>query len=302
MTAKKPEQDDQFLEVVEHLKDSKTSEKVTCGIIMPIATMAEYSEGHWRDVKAILEKAIRMAGFDPRIVSDSEDATVIQKSIVQNIYDDQIVVCDVSGKNPNVMFELGMRLAFDKPVVIVKDDKTGYSFDTGVIEHINYRRDLRHADTEGFMASLAGKIKATVAKSKDPKHKTFLSNFGHFEVAKIESTQIPADKVMQRILDEVSSLKAAIRVNSSVDILERVDDFEMCEIFYTLQYHILKNSKNLEVIVSKLIRRYPQIVHVQHDEERQIFYFYAHKNLSTDRKKYLISSIESETADETLPF
>jgi hypothetical protein len=33
-------------------------------------------------------------------------------------------LCDVSGKNANVMFELGLRLAFDNPTIIIKDDKT----------------------------------------------------------------------------------------------------------------------------------------------------------------------------------
>jgi len=32
------------------------------------------------------------------------------------------------------MFELGLRLAFDKPAIIVKDDNTSYSFDTAPIE------------------------------------------------------------------------------------------------------------------------------------------------------------------------
>jgi hypothetical protein len=63
---------------------------------------------------------------------------VTQKRIVQNIYDNEMVICDVSAKNPNVMFELGMRLAFDKPAIIIKDDKTNYSFDTAPIEHLEY--------------------------------------------------------------------------------------------------------------------------------------------------------------------
>jgi hypothetical protein len=54
----------------------------------------------------------------------------------------------VSGKNPNVMFELGIRLAFDKATIIIKDDKTDYSFDTSVIQHIPYPRDLRHNQIE----------------------------------------------------------------------------------------------------------------------------------------------------------
>ena len=58
---------------------------------------------------------------------------MIHKTIVQNLYLNPIVVCDVSGKNANVMFELGLRLAFDKPTIIIKDDKTDYSFDTSVV-------------------------------------------------------------------------------------------------------------------------------------------------------------------------
>src|SRR5690606_35815500 len=94
-----------------------------------------------------------------------------------------IVVCDVSGKNPNVMFELGMRLAFDKPTVIVKDDKTDYSFDTGIIEHVGYPRDLRFSKIVLFKDKLSEKVKATYQKSlSDPEHSTFLKSFGRFQV------------------------------------------------------------------------------------------------------------------------
>lgn len=126
------------------MNDKVSNEKLTCGIIMPIATMSsEYNDTHWQDIRNIINRAIEKAGFHPRIVSDAEDATIIHKSIIENIYSDPIIVCDVSGKNANVMFELGMRLAFNKPVVIIKDDITGYSFDTSNIEHIGYRKDLR---------------------------------------------------------------------------------------------------------------------------------------------------------------
>ncbi|WP_180044654.1 MULTISPECIES: hypothetical protein [unclassified Acinetobacter] len=110
---------------------------LACGIIMPIAAIgSEYPEQHWIDIRSIINRSIEKAGFTPRMVSESDDATIIHKSIIQNIYNDPIIVCDVSGKNANVMFELGMRLAFNKPVVIIKDDITGYSFDTANIRSL----------------------------------------------------------------------------------------------------------------------------------------------------------------------
>lgn len=185
------------------------TEKLTCGIIMPIAGMGpEYPAEHWSDVIKILHAAIERAGFIPRIVSDSEESTVIHGSIINNIYNDAIVVCDVSNKNANVMFELGMRLAFNKPVVIVKDDKTDYSFDTGNIQHEPYRRDLRHSTVEKFINDLSKKIKKTYEASLKPDYQSFLSYFGKFEVAKIENKSIGESEAIEKLLNKISSIDA----------------------------------------------------------------------------------------------
>ena len=81
-----------------------------------------------------------------------------EKEIIQNLYENPGLVCDVSGKNPNVMFELGLRLAFDKPTIIVKDNKTSYSFDTSAIEHLEYPRDLRFSKIVEFKKTLRGTV------------------------------------------------------------------------------------------------------------------------------------------------
>lgn len=75
-------------------------------------------------MKRVISEAITDAGLHPSLVSDASDVGIIQKRIIENLYFNPIVVCDVSGKNPNVMFELGLRLAFDKPTIIVKDNRT----------------------------------------------------------------------------------------------------------------------------------------------------------------------------------
>ena len=72
------------------------------------------------------------------------------------------------------MFELGMRLAFDKPTIIIIDDKTSYSFDTAIIEHLSYPRDLRYGKINEFKIKLKEKIIATIKKSEnDPNYTTF---------------------------------------------------------------------------------------------------------------------------------
>lgn len=181
------------------------SQPLVCGIVMPISTIDSCSEEHWRDVREILSESIEEAGFAAQLVSDADDAGIIQKRIIQNLYENPIVVCDVSGKNPNVMFELGMRLAFDKPTIIVKDDKTSYSFDTSPIEHLAYPRDLRFSKVVEFKEALAEKIKATHKRaSENDDYTTFLKHFGTFKIVDLQTEVVPKDRIL---LEEVRSLR-----------------------------------------------------------------------------------------------
>lgn len=174
---------------------------------MPISAIDSTTADHWTEVKNIIIEAlenIEEPKFITNLVSDADEVGVIQKRIIQNVYNSDIIVCDVSAKNPNVMFELGLRLAFDKPTVIIKDDKTDYSFDTGVIEHIGYPRDLRFAKIVDFKKKLAEKVQKTYAASlKEPKHSPFLGNFGEFHVASIPQTAVPADAFIVEMLSDI---------------------------------------------------------------------------------------------------
>lgn len=188
---------------------SEQEAKQVCGIVMPISAIDGCTESHWADVLEILTEAIEEAGFDANLVSNADDSGIIHKRIIQNLYDNPVVVCDVSGKNPNVMFELGLRLAFDKPTVIVKDEKTSYAFDTSAIEHLEYPRDLRFSRIVEFKQKLSEKIKATHQRATtDSNYTTFLKHFGEFKVAKLEKKEVSGQEY---ILDELRALRSAIR-------------------------------------------------------------------------------------------
>lgn len=196
---------------------------VKCGIVMPISAIDGCSVEHWNDVRNIIEdsvKSIENWKVDVRLVSDADEVGVIQKRIIHNLYFDDIVVCDVSGKNPNVMFELGMRLAFDKATIIIKDDHTNYSFDTGVIEHLSYPRDLRFNSITNFKLQLASKLEATLS-SAQAGGSIFLRNFGTFTPAdalqgEVKQTQFDAlFSLLGDVRQDVSILRRMISVPTS---------------------------------------------------------------------------------------
>ncbi|MDY3549004.1 RNA helicase [Riemerella anatipestifer] len=196
-------------------KIERPIEKKKCGIIMPISSHPDYPKDHWKEVLNILVEAVNETDFEPRLVSDDVAIGLIHERIVNNIYNDDIIVCDVSSKNPNVMFELGMRLAFDKPTIIIKDENTGYSFDTGVIEHINYPSSLRFNKIIEFKKELIKKINATYSKSQSKKNfSPFLKSFGKTIVpAKIHQTEIPESQYILSKLENITNEIQLLRMN-----------------------------------------------------------------------------------------
>lgn len=171
---------------------------------MPISDTPGYKTGHWEDVKNLLNEITEDLGFkETRIVSSGLVSTTIHKKIVNNLFNDDIIVCDVSSQNPNVMLELGMRIAFDKPVVIIIDDETKFCFDSGVIEHLVYPKDLRYSSIEGFKVQLKAKIKHTLeAYLTNPKISPILQSFGSFDVSNVNLPKMsPEDEFRTEISD-----------------------------------------------------------------------------------------------------
>ncbi|MBK5444166.1 hypothetical protein [Peribacillus sp. TH24] len=190
-------------------KSNLLEETKHCGLIMPIASMpGGYTIEHWLEVKGIIIEAVESVEghkFKTDIVSNSDgEIDVIHQRIIQNLYNADIVICDLSGRNPNVLFELGMRLTFDKPTILIKDDATEFMFDTGLIEHLQYPKDLRFSKVVAFKKELARRVKKTYERSiSDSNFSTFLGNFD-FKVPSLKQTELTEPN--QLILNEISTL------------------------------------------------------------------------------------------------
>lgn len=245
-----------------------TQETPLCGVVLPISAIEDCSEAHWTEVLSILTQAIEAAGFEANVVSNSDEVGVIHKRIIQNLYDNPVVVVDVSAKNPNVMFELGMRLAFDKPTIVVKDDQTLYSFDTSAIEHIEYPRDLRFSQIVEFKERLAEKIVATHRKSiEDANYSTFLKHFGQFKVAKIEETEVSGQEYL---LEEMRSLRKSVARLERTTMAPKNYGFSRRSKFYGMGEPLdicLKPYDEAGVErVFNMVQSHPRVIEVQLEE------------------------------------
>lgn len=116
----------------------------TCFVLMPISDAPGYESGHFgRVYEHLLKPAIIAAGYVPIRADDSVKTEYIVVGIIQKIVEAEMVLCDFSARNPNVMYELGIRHAFNKPVVLIKDARTEKVFDIQGLRYAEYDESLR---------------------------------------------------------------------------------------------------------------------------------------------------------------
>lgn len=139
-----------------------------CFVIMPFSDGEAYEKGHFRSVyEDIIVPAVNESGYIPHRADDVKQTNLIHLDILKRLIDAPICVCDLSSRNPNVLFELGIRQAFDKPVVLIQESETPKIFDISMLRIIEYSKDMKYRDVLTVQQSLSDAIKATLDVSPD---------------------------------------------------------------------------------------------------------------------------------------
>ena len=176
-----------------------------CFIIMPISDNDDYLPGHFSRVyEHLIKPACELAGFQPVRADDVATTNYIALDIIKNIIESDMALCDLSSRNPNVLYELGIRQAFNLPVTLMKDTKTSRIFDIQGFRDIEYDESLRIDTVETAIADLADLIKNTY-ENRTTEINSLISLLG-IEPAKISGkTKISADTEL--ILNSLSILE-----------------------------------------------------------------------------------------------
>ena len=140
----------------------KVNDKEKCFVIMPISDPDEYDQGHFQKIyDQIFIPAIKNAGYIPHRVDDDKSSHSIQSSIIKELIEAPMVLCDLSSRNPNVLYELGIRHAYNKPVVLVQENGTERVFDIGGINTIDYHPSRIYDEVLEDQIKIATAITAT---------------------------------------------------------------------------------------------------------------------------------------------
>lgn len=141
---------------------SGSASGLVCFVAMPFTEHTdERPIGFFEEVlTSLLTPAIAAAGFTVR-TAKRQGSDIIQSTIVTELLEADLVVADLTEHNPNVLFELGMRMNADKPVALIRAKGTGAIFDVDHMLRVeDYNPNLWPSTVSKDVASLTAHIKA----------------------------------------------------------------------------------------------------------------------------------------------
>lgn len=103
------------------------------------------------------------------------------------------------------MFELGMRVAFQKPVIVIVDDATDFSFDISPLRHIIYRRDREYKSIVAFKSQLVEALRNVDNLTG------YLSQFGDIHVSNIGDRTVSIEEMAKGLFVMVGQIGAIDR-------------------------------------------------------------------------------------------
>lgn len=187
----------------------------TCFIIMPITTpepyLEKYRDGveHFKHVlQCLFIPSVEKAGYEA-IAPIAKGSDLIHAEIINNLEQSDLVLCDMSCLNPNVFFEFGIRTSLNKPVCVVKDEHTKrVPFDTGILNHLEYRSTIETWEIEKEIEKLAEHIRTSHERSKG--ENSLWKYFGLKSEARAYESETGTDAKLDYLTMQMESLRQQV--------------------------------------------------------------------------------------------
>ncbi|MFW3426180.1 hypothetical protein ACN9KI_04820 [Aliarcobacter butzleri] len=223
------------------------NEKIECFVIMPISNQSGYEDNHFTLVyEDIIKPSITNNNMNPVRADETKNTNLIHLDILKKIIQTPIAICDMSSKNPNVFYELGMRQAFDMPTVLLIDEDTKVPFDISGLRYVTYKKDMSYRNVTKAIENLTSALKETFEKKDDKTEINSLIRLMELTTAKIETTNISKSEKIELMQElELREIKNSMKqiVDTQKSMMNQINHNSLNFEHYGKHFYT-KNRKN----------------------------------------------------------
>ena len=144
-------------------KKTKTMKK--CFVIAPIGEEgSEVRERSDKVLEHIIKPTVEECGYESLRADEISEPGIITSQIIQHLIDDDLVIADLTGRNPNVYYELAVRHVVKKSIVQLIQSGESIPFDVAGTRTIH----VDHCDLDSVASCKQELVKQIHSVEKDP--------------------------------------------------------------------------------------------------------------------------------------
>lgn len=239
-------------------KEQEEKQEKKCFIITPIG---DSNSVIFRKAKGVIESVIRPVlqknGFnDIKAAYEINISGMITTQIINRIIDDDLVIVNLTGNNPNVMYEMCLRHVVAKPIIHICENGTILPFDIKDSRTIFYENDmLGVSELKESLKRFLVEIDYGVDYSDNPIYTAY--KFGNLLKMSNGTEKETEIKLLLDILDSISDLKSETNINISENtgVISINEEYTVSEFVNELK-HVDKNKVADESLYRNKMRVY----------------------------------------------
>ena len=164
-------------------------------------------------ISSVIEPVCSSLDYEVIVAYKIDSSGSITSQVIKHILEDEMVVANLTGLNPNVMYELAVRHATKKPVICLTENIKELPFDISTERTIGYCDDM--LGVEILKEELKRKIK--VAEGKECDNPIYRVLTESTILKEIKESNAPEGKTFQYIIERLDKIDNKINISSSTD-------------------------------------------------------------------------------------
>jgi DNA-binding transcriptional ArsR family regulator len=158
-------------------------------------------------LRHLVRKVLEPRGYEVKRADEIDDPGQITHQIIEHLLDDELVVADLTGRNPNVFYELAVRHAARKPVITLMSDGEDLPFDLKDVRTVFY--DLHDPDKlEAAQRELEDKVTAIEENPDEVRNPITVAR----DVSLLRASENPDFQAAGAVLSAVNDLRDEMRM------------------------------------------------------------------------------------------
>lgn len=242
--------------------------KERCFVIMPFGQIG--TEDHDRNLfiyQQLIKPVVQQSGYEPVRADELEHFGNITRDIIELIFESYLVIADLSGRNANVFYELGVRhalLRYGTIPIIRKGENLPFDI-------ANYRAIFYSVDSDGpekFRDELLKRIKAfernVNKKSDNPVHDIIGERLLTADISQL----VPRDQYDEQIKNTSRLSKENAELKNQLRLIEQARSEQIKRLEIQLESIERTRAEQIEGLRTQLQRSDGLILSMQQSREQ----------------------------------